>query len=266
MVKLVLLFKSASKSGDFERRFGRNLDLLKTMPGVQRIEVNKVLGSPTGQAPYHRIVELFFEDMAALDQALTSPEGVTAGKDLMGFAAQQVELLFVEVSDAAATPPPLTPDNLQAYLDSHDVPAEIIYPGQPTPTVEKAAEALGVEPDQIVKSVLFLVDNKPFLVFACGTRRVDFQKLADRLNVSKKKVKLAAPEQVLDLTGFAVGTVPPLGLKTPMPAYLDPSVQAHEVIYAGGGGDNAMLKITSADLLKISDAEIAPMLQDETPP
>jgi prolyl-tRNA editing enzyme YbaK/EbsC (Cys-tRNA(Pro) deacylase) len=47
-----------------------------------------------------------------------------------------------------------------------------------------------------------------------------------------------------------------------MPAFMDPAVQAQEVVYAGGGGINAILKVTSADLLRVSRAEVAPMLED----
>jgi uncharacterized protein (TIGR02118 family) len=262
MIKLVLLYKHPTDPNLFELRYARNLDKLKKMPGVRRSQVGAVLGGPSGDTLYYRILELFFDDFDALDKALTSPEGVTAGKDLMDFAANQVELLFVETSEAGSTKP-LTPSNLQAYLDEHKVPAEIVYPGAPTPTVSAAAKALGVEPDQIVKSVVFLVGETPFLVYGCGTRRVDPRKLADRLNVNRKQVKLADALQVLDLTGYAVGTVPPLGLKTTMATFMDPAVEQHEVIYAGGGGIKALLKMTSADLLRISNAEVAPMLRDD---
>ena len=262
MIKLVLLYKHPSDPNLFEIRYTRNLDKLKKMPGVRRSQVGSVLGGPGGDALYYRILEFFFEDFDALDKALISPEGVAAGKDLMEFAANQVELLFVETSEAGPAKP-LTPSNLQAYLDEHEIPAEIVYPGAPTPTVPAAAKALGIEPDQIVKSVVFFVGETPFLVYGCGTRRVDPRKLADRLNVNRKQVKLADALQVLDLTGYAVGTVPPLGLKTPMAAFMDPAVQQYEVIYAGGGGIKALLKITSADLLRISNAEVAPMLRDD---
>lgn len=263
MVTLVLLFNMATKSGDFELRYAQNLAYLKKMPGMRRIEEGKVLGGPGGDAPYHRMVEVFFDDFDALDRALKSPEGVAAGKDLINFARTNVEIVFVEKQDGPSSKP-FSPQDLQAYLDQHKISAEIVFPGAPTPTVPAAAEALGIQPEQIVKSVVFLVDEKPFLVYGCGTRRVDSRKLAARLNVNRKKVKLADADQVLDLTGYAVGTVPPLGLKTTMPVFMDPAVQAHEVIYAGGGGINALLKITSADLLRVSNAEVAPMLDDET--
>jgi Cys-tRNA(Pro) deacylase len=263
MVKLVLLYRHASKTGSFDLHYRANLALLKRMSGIQRLVEGEVIGGPAGESPFHRMVELHFEDFDTLDAAMTSPEGVAAGKDLMGFASGSVELMFVRIEDQARAPKPLTPKDLQAYLDENDISAEIIYPGTPTPTVTAAAEALDVAPDQIIKSVVFMVDGRPFLVFGCGNRRIDPRKLAERLNVGRKRVKLADPDQVLGVTGYRVGSVPPLGLKTSMPAYVDPTVIDHEVVYAGGGGVDALLKIKTADLLHASRAEVAPMLRDE---
>jgi uncharacterized protein (TIGR02118 family) len=262
MVKLVLLFRHTTAIPNFDLRFRRNLDLLKQMPGVLRLQENRVLGGPAGEARYQRVLEVYFESAAALDGALTSPEGVTAGKDLMAYAGAEVELLFVEDVDQPA-PQPLGPHNLESFLAEKHISARIIYPGVPTPTVPDAARALEVEPDQIVKSMIFIVDERPFLVYACGTRRVDTHKLAARLNVAHKRVKAANADQVLELTGYEVGAVPPLGLKTPMPAFMDPAVQTHDIVYAGGGGKNALLQIATTELLRASSAEIAPMLEDE---
>jgi len=261
MVKLVILFRRPAQAGTFETRYARSLTLLAKMPGVRHIEDGNVIGGPAGSAPYARMIALHFDDFDALDAALTAPAGVTAGKDLMDFAPD-AELMFIEVADER-TQQPLTPDNLQAYLAEQNIPAEIIFPGAPTPTVEAAALALGVEPDQIVKSVVFLVDGTPFVVYGCGMRRVDPAKLAQRLNISQKKIRLANADEVQELTGYTVGTVPPLGLKTAMPAFIDPAVQAYDVIYAGGGGINALLKITPADLIRHTRAEVAPMLADD---
>jgi len=262
MVKLVILFQQKTLGGMFDLRYARNLALLRKMPGVQAVYEGQVVGGPGGQAPYHRVVEVSFASFEALDAALRSPEGVAAGKDLMEFAGAGVEVFFVEESpDLSAGP--LGPANLQAFLDNHQIDAEIVFPGAPTPTVPAAAQALGVEVDQIVKSVVFLVDDKPFLVYGCGTRRVDPRKLAERLHVNRKKVRLADADQVLEITGYAVGTVPPVGLKTPMPAFMDPAIQRYETVYAGGGGMDALLRIRSAELLRVSGAEIAPMLRDD---
>ncbi len=262
MVKLVILVRKAAANGDFQRCYQRNLDLLRRMPGVQRVQSSDVFGGPAGDAPYARMVEVVFASRSALDQALKSPEGVAAGKDLITYTDAAVEMFFAE-ENASTDTVPLTPQDLQAYLDEHAIEAEIVDTGRPTLTVPAAAKALGVDETQIVKSVVFLVDGRPFVVYACGTRRVDPRKLAQRLNVSRKRVRLAEAEQVLALTGYAVGTVPPVGMKTPMPAFIDPAVLEHAVIYAGGGGINALLKMRSAELQRATQAEAVPLLRDE---
>ena len=265
MVKLVILIRKTALNGDFERRYRHNLDLLRRMPGVQRVQSGDVFGSPAGDAPYARMVEVHFAARSALDAALKSPEGVAAGKDLIDYTGAAVEMFFSEEQTQAAAVP-LSPQNLQAFLEAHHIEAEIVSPGGPTPTVPAAAKALGVDEAQIVKTVIFLVDDRPFAVYACGTRHVDPRKLAQRLNVSRKKVRLADAEQVLALTGYAVGTVPPVGLKTSMPGFIDPAVLEHEVIYAGGGSINTLLKMRSAELQRVTGAEVLSLLRDEAPP
>ncbi len=264
MVKLVILIRKTALDGDFERRHQRSLDLLRRLPGVQQVQSGNIFGGPAGESPYMRMVEVRFASRSALDEALKSPEGVAAGKDLLGYTGAAVEIFFAE-EQTQTTPRPLSPQNLQAFLEAKQIEAEIVYPGRPTPTVPAAAKALGVDESQIVKTVIFLVDGRPFAVYACGGRRVDTHKLAQRLNVSRKKVRLADAEQVLALTGYAVGTVPPVGLKTPMPRFIDPAVLEHEVIYAGGGGINALLKMRSAELQRVTEAEVLSLLCEEVP-
>ncbi|HLY26820.1 MAG TPA: hypothetical protein VKQ72_10805, partial [Aggregatilineales bacterium] len=65
-----------------------------------------------------------------------------------------------------------TPDDLQVFLTANAIPGEIIHATVETPTVPAAAAALGVVPEQIVKTVMFLVDDKSYAVLGCGLRRV----------------------------------------------------------------------------------------------
>jgi prolyl-tRNA editing enzyme YbaK/EbsC (Cys-tRNA(Pro) deacylase) len=155
-----------------------------------------------------------------------------------------------------------TPDDLQVYLVQHEIPAEMIHLTAETPTVPAAAEALGVPVDQIVKTVIFLVAGQPYAVFANGLRRIDPRKLAARFGVSRKKVRLADGQVVVDLTGYAPGTVPPFGHRQALPALMDPAVCNHEIVYAGGGGIAAMLRVRSADLLRLTGAELLNVLQE----
>jgi prolyl-tRNA editing enzyme YbaK/EbsC (Cys-tRNA(Pro) deacylase) len=155
-----------------------------------------------------------------------------------------------------------TPDDLQVYLVQNQIPAEVIRLAAETPTVPAAAAALGVPVDQIVKTVIFLVVGQPYAVFANGVRRVDPRKLAARFGVSRKKIRLAEAPVVIELTGFAPGTVPPFGHRQPLAALMDPAVCEHEVVYAGGGGITALLRIRSDDLRRLTGAELLAVLAD----
>lgn len=104
MVKLVLLFKQPSNTVQFEEGYAANLAQLEQMPGILRRQANMVWGSPTGSAPYYRILEFYFEDRLALDEAMTSTAGQAAGQGLMAYAGEIVELFFVDVfEDEGAT-------------------------------------------------------------------------------------------------------------------------------------------------------------------
>jgi Cys-tRNA(Pro) deacylase len=144
--------------------------------------------------------------------------------------------------------------DLRAYLQSHNVQAEVMYLEKPTPTVTDAADAVGVEPDQIIKSLLFLVNDKPVLAIANGLRDVDRRSLARYFEVGRKRVKLAGPETVLDISGYPVGAVPPVGWKTEVQAFIDPNILRYERVYAGGGEINALVEISPGDIQRLSGA------------
>lgn len=93
MVKLVALYRKPADVAAFEQHyFQTHLPLARRMPGLIRAEVARVEGSPTGDSPYHFIAELYFESHDALRQAMGSPEGREAARDLMGFARDLVSL------------------------------------------------------------------------------------------------------------------------------------------------------------------------------
>lgn len=97
MVKLVFLFRKPNDEAEFERYYVQNLVLLEKLPGIQRRQANMVLGSPIGESSYYRMLEFYFEDYTALDNALTSPLGTAAGQQVMGTVGHLVEMLFVDV-------------------------------------------------------------------------------------------------------------------------------------------------------------------------
>jgi prolyl-tRNA editing enzyme YbaK/EbsC (Cys-tRNA(Pro) deacylase) len=151
---------------------------------------------------------------------------------------------------------PLNVDDLQAFLHAHAVEAEILRLPVPTPTVETAAQAVGARVEQIVKSILFLVDARPVLAITCGTAYVERHLIGALYGVGKKHVKLAAPEAVLALSGYEVGAMPPFGHRQPLTSLLDRRVLDLTEAYAGGGAENALLRISPQEILRLSQAQV----------
>ena len=123
-----------------------------------------------------------------------------------------------------------------------------------------AARVLGVQPAQIVKTLVFVINQEPFLVIANGVQKIDRAKLAAHFGVGKKRVKFASAEQALEMTGYIVGSMPPFGHKSPLSAYLEPQIMTLESVYAGGGDIHAMINLTPAELLKASGATLLSVL------
>lgn len=150
----------------------------------------------------------------------------------------------------------LTPSDLQEYLRTNDIPGEILRLEVPTPTVETAARAVGTRPEQIIKSILFLVDDQPVLAITCGTSFVDRRAIADLYRVGKKRVKLASPQVVLAVSGFEVGAMPPFGHRQPLYTLLDHRVLELAEAYAGGGAENALLRLSPSYILRATGAQV----------
>jgi Cys-tRNA(Pro) deacylase len=146
--------------------------------------------------------------------------------------------------------------DLQRFITETGIEAEIVHLAQDTPTVEEAAKAVGCLPEQIGKTILFLAESRPYLVVANGVTRVGYKALADHLGTSRRRLKLAKADTVLDITGYPVGTVPPFGHKQLLPTIVEARVLAQEIIFAGGGAINALMRLTPKELLRASQAEV----------
>ncbi|MCX6029550.1 MAG: YbaK/EbsC family protein [Chloroflexi bacterium] len=145
---------------------------------------------------------------------------------------------------------------LARFTADHGIAAELVVPPVETPTVVAAAAALGIEPGQVIKSLLFLVRDEPVLVIASGAAPVDRSILAGRFGVGKKQIKLADAETVARLTGYPVGGVPPFGHPAPILTLLDRAVLAWDVIYGGGGDERTLLRIAPGELARVTGAEL----------
>ena len=99
MVKLIALYKTPPDPDDFDRHFEAvHLPLLRSYPGLQKLELTRIDGAPLGEARFRVMVELYFEDRAAMDAALASQAGKAVTRDLLAFAASLVTVFHGTVN------------------------------------------------------------------------------------------------------------------------------------------------------------------------
>jgi prolyl-tRNA editing enzyme YbaK/EbsC (Cys-tRNA(Pro) deacylase) len=117
-------------------------------------------------------------------------------------------------------------------------------------TVEDAARAVGAPAEEILKSLVFLVDERPILVLMSGANRVDLRAVARE--GKGKKAKMASPEYVFERFGFKVGGVPPTGYPDRLPALLDEDLFRYPVVWAAAGTEHAFFPIEPERLLDLT--------------
>lgn len=152
-----------------------------------------------------------------------------------------------------------TSTNLQQFINQHQIDATILPMNRHTPTVPDAAQALGVDTEQIIKSLVFLVNDTPLLIINNGTAKADRRKIAGHLAVGRKRVKFANAEKALEITGYVVGSMPPFGHRQKLRTFIDPAIMQLDVIFGGGGDINAMMRLTPNELLRVTQAEVVPV-------
>jgi prolyl-tRNA editing enzyme YbaK/EbsC (Cys-tRNA(Pro) deacylase) len=119
-----------------------------------------------------------------------------------------------------------------------------------TRTAREAADAVGVEVGQIVKSLVFVDGEGPLLCLCAGDRRVNTTKLGP-------DVRQASGREVRDAAGFAIGGVPPLGHDEPIRTVVDASLRRFDTVWCAGGTPNAVFPVaTDALIAAIRGADV----------
>lgn len=122
-----------------------------------------------------------------------------------------------------------------------------------TRTAADAARAIGVSVGQIVKSLVFVVGDRPVVCLVSGANRVSTQRLAAAAGGS---VRQADADEVREATGFAVGGVPPFGHRTPVPVYCDRDLLGHNVVWAAAGTPMAVFAAEPGALVEACGATV----------
>jgi Cys-tRNA(Pro) deacylase len=144
-------------------------------------------------------------------------------------------------------------ERVAAFLRQGGVEARIEEFAEGTPTAEDAARAVGCKLGQIVKSLVFECDGRPFVVLVPGDRRADARKVARA--AGSRRAKIVGPDEVRRVTGFAAGAVAPFPLPDVDRVLVDRQVLAHERVWIGAGSPRHMATLTPADLVRLAKAE-----------
>jgi len=150
----------------------------------------------------------------------------------------------------------LSSEDLKRFIEAQGIAAVLLPLAEHTTTVTEAAAALRVAAGQIIKSLVFQAAEEFLLVVNNGLARVDPRKLAACLGMGRKQVRLASPAQAFAVTGYVVGSMPPFGHRVRLPTLVDAGVGGLDVVYGGGGGVQAMMRLTAAELLRVMRAQV----------
>jgi prolyl-tRNA editing enzyme YbaK/EbsC (Cys-tRNA(Pro) deacylase) len=137
---------------------------------------------------------------------------------------------------------------------------EVVVFGESTHTAQDAANALGCELAQIVKSLVFVAPNadgglSPVICLLSGSNRVDPARLA---SVSGEPgVRRATAREAHDLTGFSIGGIPPFGHRVPVRVFMDPDLARFDVVWAAAGTGTAVFPMAPRQLAQLSRAIVA---------
>ncbi|MBN9582224.1 MAG: YbaK/EbsC family protein [Afipia sp.] len=143
-------------------------------------------------------------------------------------------------------------ESVRAFFAENAPEITVIESDQSSATVALAAEAFGVTPAEIAKTLSLRVNDRVLLVVTCGTARLDNKKARA---VFGGKPRMLNAEEALEATGHPVGGICPFGLKTPLPIYCDVSLRAFGEVVPAAGSINSAVRISPARMAELTRAE-----------
>lgn len=124
----------------------------------------------------------------------------------------------------------------------------------------EAAEALGVAPERMFKTLVATVDDRLVLAIVPVARELDLKRLANALG--GRRAALAEPAAAERATGYVVGGISPLGLRRPLRVVLDVGAAAHRTILISAGRRGIQIELAPGDLARLARAEWAQIERD----
>lgn len=142
--------------------------------------------------------------------------------------------------------------SVQDFFATHAPEIKVLETETSSATVALAAEAHGVDPDQIAKTICLKAGDTILLVVTAGMRRLDNRKFRDRFAA---KPRMLGAEEVVEVTSHPVGGVCPFGLPSDLPVYCDVSLKNYAEVVPAAGAINAAVRISPERLVQLTKAE-----------
>jgi prolyl-tRNA editing enzyme YbaK/EbsC (Cys-tRNA(Pro) deacylase) len=143
-------------------------------------------------------------------------------------------------------------ESVRAFFAKNAPEIHVLESPLSSATVALAAEAYGVEPGRIAKTLSLRIGERAVLIVTSGTSRMDNKKLKARFG---GKPKMFGAEEVAEITGHEVGGVCPFGLKSPLPVYCDVSLKVFDEVVPAAGSTHSAVRIAPSRLAELTGAE-----------
>lgn len=142
-------------------------------------------------------------------------------------------------------------ENVKRYFRKLGLEDQVMEFPVSSATVELAAEAAGVIPGRIAKTLSFYGEEGAVLIVAAGDARVDSRKFKERF---RRKAKMLRAEDVESLTGHPVGGVCPFAVPEDALVFLDLTLKRYESVFPACGSDNSAIELTPEELFRYAKA------------
>lgn len=146
--------------------------------------------------------------------------------------------------------------SVQDVLIKKGLTCKVVELSKSTRTAQDAAAAIGCDVRQIVKSLIFKtrMSQQPVLILASGPNRVNEKVIEALLG---EKILKADADFTREITGFAIGGIPPIGHRQPIPLiFIDEDLLKFEEIWAAAGTPNAVFNLKGKDLIEVTNGKV----------
>jgi Cys-tRNA(Pro) deacylase len=155
---------------------------------------------------------------------------------------------------------PETVERVAAFLRAAGAESRVEEFEEETATAEAAAKAIGRDASEIVKSLVFLCDDRPVVALVPGDRRADTGKIARASGAAAARI--ARGDEVAKITGFAPGAVAPFPLPQVDAILIERTLLSHDAVWVGAGSPRHLVSLPTPELIRIAKAKPADLIAD----